>query len=343
MSRNFALEVESIISQLQPIRAEVLQAEQSFREELDNVHLGTLQSARNLAHYVSLRRHDLRELQQDLGRLAVSSLGRLESHVIATLDDSYARRSSGPLCKIAGKKWHGRAIEETFAEFDSGSALLEKHTTESLREMPDDRNVRIMVTMPSVAASDPNLVRDFLNRGMSIMRINCAHDSAEEWLRMVENLQAAEEETGKTCKIAFTSLVQNCEPARFLRVPVSSAGNLCETNSGGSQPVPLLRSVTTTTLVRVRRSPFRSRALFFGTLGREILLSSPTRAGANERCMSSKSTSQPAFARTTERATSLRDETAADPGKGISLRKTRSALCRMSNTPFLLVWVTISC
>jgi hypothetical protein len=86
MSRNFALEVESIISQLQPIRAEVLQAEQHFRGELDNVHLGTLQSARNLVHYVSLRRHDLRELQQDLGRLAVSSLGRLESHVIATLD-----------------------------------------------------------------------------------------------------------------------------------------------------------------------------------------------------------------------------------------------------------------
>jgi pyruvate kinase len=69
--------------------------------------------------------------------------------------------------------------------------------------MPDDRNVRIMGIMPSVAASDPNLVRDFLNRGMSIMRINCAHDSADEWLRMVESLQAAEEETGKTCKIAF--------------------------------------------------------------------------------------------------------------------------------------------
>jgi hypothetical protein len=35
---------------------------------------------------VSLRRHDIRELQQDLGRFALSSLGRLESHVMATLD-----------------------------------------------------------------------------------------------------------------------------------------------------------------------------------------------------------------------------------------------------------------
>ena len=137
-------------------------------------------------------------MQEDLGRLALSSLGRLESHVIATLDALLAL-----LHKIAGRDWPERAIEETFAEFDSGSALLEKHTVESLGEAPGDRNVRIMVTMPSEAASDPNLVRDFLDRGMNIMRINCAHDSAEEWLRMVENLQAAQEETGKACKITF--------------------------------------------------------------------------------------------------------------------------------------------
>jgi pyruvate kinase len=198
MSKNFALEIESIIARLQPIRLEVLQAEQHFREELDHVHLGNLQSARNLVHYMSLRRHDIRELQEDLGRLALSSLGRLESHVIATLDALLAL-----LYKIAGKEWHGRTIEETFDEFDSGSVLLEKHTVESLGEAAGDRNVRIMVTMPSEAANDPILVRNFLNRGMNIMRINCAHDSAEEWLRMVENLRAAQKETGKACKIAF--------------------------------------------------------------------------------------------------------------------------------------------
>src|SRR5215471_16804579 len=198
MSQNFALEIESLISRLQPIRLEVLQAEQHFQKELDLVYSGNLQSARNLVHYLSLRRHDIRELQEDLGRLALSSLGRLESHVIATLDALLAL-----LHKIAGKNWRGRAIEETFAEFDSGSALLEKHTVESLGEAPANRTVRIMVTMPSEAAEDPILVLNFLNRGMNIMRINCAHDSAVEWLRMVKNLQAAEKETGKPCKIAF--------------------------------------------------------------------------------------------------------------------------------------------
>ena len=198
MSQNFALEIESIISQLRPIRLEVLEAEQHFREELKQVNLGNLQSARNLVHYLSLRRHDIRELQQDLGRLALSSLGRLESHTLATLDALLSL-----LYRLADKEWKGRTIEETFAEFDSGSALLEKHTIEALGETPAGRNVRIMVTMPSEAANDPNLIHDFLNRGMNIMRVNCAHDSAEEWLRMVENLRAAQKETGKPCKIAF--------------------------------------------------------------------------------------------------------------------------------------------
>src|SRR5271165_7204757 len=147
MPKNFALEIESIISQLEPIRLEVLQAEQHFREELDHVYSGNLQSARNLVHYMSLRRHDIRALQEDLGRLALSSLGRLESHVMATLDALMAL-----LHKLADKKWHGRAIEETFAEFDSGSALLKKHAVESLGEAPGNRNVRIMVTMPSEVA-----------------------------------------------------------------------------------------------------------------------------------------------------------------------------------------------
>jgi pyruvate kinase len=38
---------------------------------------------------------------------------------------------------------------------------------------------------------------------MNIMRINCAHDGPAEWLRMVENLRAAQKETGQTCKTAF--------------------------------------------------------------------------------------------------------------------------------------------
>jgi pyruvate kinase len=338
MSKNFAREIESIIAQLQPIRLEVLQAEQHFREELDCVYSGNLQSARNLVHYLSLRRHDIRELQQDLGRLALSSLGRLESHVIATLDALLAL-----LHEIAGKEWHGRAIKETFAEFDSGSALLEKHTIESLGEAPADRNVRIMVTMPSEAASDPNLVRDFLNRGMNIMRINCSHDTTEEWLRMLENLRAAKEQTGKGCKITFD-----------LAGPKLRTGALSP-SPGIIRWKPLrneLGQVTTPAYVAFCKNSdssegetiaIQSRVRFFGTPKLEISLNSPIPGGASAPWRLSKSTNHPAFARMTVRATSSRERGCVFSGRTSFSAKTKWALCRKRNTPFLLALVTTFC
>ena len=198
MGKALDLEVDSLIARLLPIRHDVLEAEQHFAGELDNVHLCHLESARNLTHYVSLRGHDLRGLQSDLGRLGLSSLGRLESHTLATLDAVLA-----VLHQLAARPSSGRQIEETFADFDLGASLLDRNAREALGEMPGDRRVRIMVTMPSEAADDPDLVRDFLLRGMNIMRVNCAHDGPEEWGRMVDHLRLAEGETGRSCKIAF--------------------------------------------------------------------------------------------------------------------------------------------
>jgi pyruvate kinase len=198
MSKRLDVEIESIISRLLPVRLDVLQAEKHFARELDHVDLCHLESARNLTHYVSLRGHDLRELQTDLGRLGLSSLGRLESHTLATLDAVLA-----VLHRLAGKPGSGREIEETFVDFELGSSLLERNAYEALGEVPDDRRVRIMVTMPSEAASDPAMIRDFLLRGMNIMRINCAHDGPKEWGRMVDHLRLAEKDTGKSCKIVF--------------------------------------------------------------------------------------------------------------------------------------------
>jgi pyruvate kinase len=58
-----------------------------------------------------------------------------------------------------------------------------------------------MVTMPSEAASKPELLRDLLLAGMDVMRINCAHDGGEAWLAMIANLRAAERSTGLHCRV----------------------------------------------------------------------------------------------------------------------------------------------
>jgi pyruvate kinase len=58
-----------------------------------------------------------------------------------------------------------------------------------------------MVTLPSEAANDYRLVRNLLESGMDLARINCAHDGPEEWIRIVENLHRAERAVGRECRI----------------------------------------------------------------------------------------------------------------------------------------------
>jgi pyruvate kinase len=55
--------------------------------------------------------------------------------------------------------------------------------------------------MPSEAADDPRIIRDFLTRGMDCMRINCAHDDAAAWDRMIGHLRHAQRELGRDCRV----------------------------------------------------------------------------------------------------------------------------------------------
>ena len=57
--------------------------------------------------------------------------------------------------------------------------------------------------MPSEAADDYTLVHDLLQQGMDCMRINCAHDDAATWLRMIEHLRRAERSLGRSCRVVM--------------------------------------------------------------------------------------------------------------------------------------------
>jgi pyruvate kinase len=165
------------------------------RRLLDAVHANYRQSARNLLHYLALRRRDLRPLQRRLAALGLSSLGRAESHVLATVDAILE-----VLHRLAGGTWRSPP-EETGVDFAGGQRLLAEHTDALLGAATPGRGVRIMVTMPSEAADDYTLVHDLLEQGMECMRINCAHDDASTWARMIEHLRRAEQSLGRPCRV----------------------------------------------------------------------------------------------------------------------------------------------
>ena len=155
-------------------------------------------SAKNLIHYLALRRHDIRQLQAQLTSLGLSSLGRTESHVIGGL-----LAVMKALNQLAGSAEASLDLPDGAPAIGDGAALLEKNSEVLLGPQPLGRTVRIMVTMPSEAATDYDLVRDLVLHGMDCMRINCAHDGPDAWSGMVRNLRLAVKETGRPCKIAM--------------------------------------------------------------------------------------------------------------------------------------------
>ncbi|MGA8012467.1 MAG: pyruvate kinase [Candidatus Acidiferrales bacterium] len=189
---------QQLIQQLHLLRSEMLQLEASGMVDSMGVHAEHRASAANLIHYLALRRHDIRQLQAQLASLGLSSLGRNEPHVIGGL-----HAVMNVLNQLAGSAEPFLGLPDGAPTIGEGAALLEKNSEVLLGPPPAGRTVRIMVTMPSEAATDYDLVRDLVLHGMDCMRINCAHDGPEAWSGMVSNLRRAEKETGRRCKISM--------------------------------------------------------------------------------------------------------------------------------------------
>jgi pyruvate kinase len=112
------------------------------------VHRAHRASAVNLAHYFALRKVDLRRIQERLAWLGVSSLGRSETHVLAN-----PNKVLGILNMLAGRQWMPETGKET-GGYERGRALLYRNADALFGGEPAGRSVRIMVTLPSEAASD---------------------------------------------------------------------------------------------------------------------------------------------------------------------------------------------
>jgi pyruvate kinase len=176
--------------ELSLIRTEMLGAEEQYLPGLGALPETMRPSARNLLHYLALRRHDLRPLQGQLASLGLSSLGRAESQALTNVEAvlDVVNRLNGSVVN------RERSVE-------TGRTLLQSHTDALFGLAPAGRDVRIMVTMPAEAAGDFTLVRALVASGMDCMRVNCAHDSADVWTGMHRHLTRATSETGRPCRL----------------------------------------------------------------------------------------------------------------------------------------------
>jgi pyruvate kinase len=195
---NAATELHDLLATLVALRRDVLaEGNELFGRVRDFIQREAyLESARNLACYLALRRRDLRPLQTALMRRGLSSLGRSESRVVPVLD---AIMTSLPaMLRVDDVEVPGYPSQ---ASFFYGAEAITRQADAIFGPGQHRRNTRIMVTLPAEAAKDPGLIQALVEHGIESVRINCAHDNQAVWEAMIANVHRAEQVTGRTERV----------------------------------------------------------------------------------------------------------------------------------------------
>jgi pyruvate kinase len=184
------------LAQLLKVRTGVHKLERAVAGSLVTVHPSYRASARNLVHYVALRRYDMRKAQRVLAASGLASLGHSESAVLANLNAVI-----GLLRTVAGVPGQSDGEFRPPVSVEEARETLRRHTESLLGPKPHRRTARIMVTQPTEAATDYDFVKELVRRGMNCARINCAHDTPAIWAQIARNVRRASGELNLPCRV----------------------------------------------------------------------------------------------------------------------------------------------
>ncbi len=188
--------IEHALSLVGHLRDDSLAHAERHAEDIENAVSEHRPSAENLLHYLALRQHDLRELQERLSQFGLSSLNRSEARTLEGLDSTLAN-----LKGLAGRPENAADARPPADRPRAGDDRLRRNADTLLGPPPEERKTRIMVTMPGAAATDPDLIRALVAAGMDVMRVNTAHDGLEAWEAMADRLAEARKQTRRPCSL----------------------------------------------------------------------------------------------------------------------------------------------
>ncbi len=129
----------------------------------------------NMQDFLSLKKYDLRKLQKNLVFLGLSSLTRSHFHLMHTIIQE--RRLLGAL--------QGQHIDDAPAPLDPETAQEIMNKRAAFLKNGKEQ-LSVMLTLPSDAAQNSDII-DLLSRhSIKIVRINTAHDDPETWKAMAD-------------------------------------------------------------------------------------------------------------------------------------------------------------
>jgi pyruvate kinase len=184
-------------SRLDALLAALDQAHVDHAAEIAAVAEVHREGALNLVHFTTMRQLDLRDLQGDLMDVGITSLAATGAAVRAKV---VAART---LVAALQGNVDGQDLDALRLALTRGENILETNSRGLFGPMRAGRPTRIMVTLPSEAAQEPDLVAGFVRAGMDVARINCAHDDPTAWALMALNVRAAATAAGRQVLVSM--------------------------------------------------------------------------------------------------------------------------------------------
>jgi len=221
-----AASVGRLLADLDRLLADLGRAEVEHAEVIDAVAEVHRRGAVNLVHYSELRRHDRRELQNDLMDLGVTSLATSEADVRSKV--IAARNVLSALRGDAGP-WPLQQITDAL---DEGDQILTDNSDAIFGSVRPGRSTRIMVTLPTEAADDPAMVLALTDAGMDVARVNCAHDDVGAWARMAESVRAASAVAGRDVGVSMDLPGPKLRTGPIVDGPAVGRARVTRTESG---------------------------------------------------------------------------------------------------------------
>ena len=182
--------LEIIKQQLIELEKRMLLEIKKREPEFKNIHPQQLPAAKNLIHYLVLRHEDIRSLQNLLHSYGLSALASSESHIHSQLQSILQR---------LGKRY--QQVQLDTCNYEYNQLQMAEKSTILFGNKKDAAIPFIMVTFDASFATNYALIKNLLQNGMNVARINCAHDDEATWSRMIQHLKRACRYTGLSCKI----------------------------------------------------------------------------------------------------------------------------------------------
>ncbi|HEY4965834.1 MAG TPA: pyruvate kinase, partial [Puia sp.] len=177
-------------TELESIGKKMLQFVQSHGAILNLIEESQQSSCTNLLFYLVLRSEDIRDLQNRLHILGLSSLASSESHIYSQMNAILER-----LGGIIPEK------EKTFYSYENAVNDMQWKSQALFGNKKEATVPYIMVTLDSNFSHETDNIKELLVAGMNVARINCAHDDESVWVKIIDNIRKATDETGLPCKM----------------------------------------------------------------------------------------------------------------------------------------------